>query len=60
MTLTSSNTSLATVPSSVTVSAGATSATFTVKTKSVNSTSSVTISGSEGGASQSATLTLSH
>jgi hypothetical protein len=31
-----------------------------VTTKSVNTTSSVTISGSEGGASRSATLTLSH
>jgi len=60
VTLTSSNTSLATVPSSVTVSAGSTHAAFTVTTKSVNTTSSVTISGSEGGASQSATLTLSH
>jgi hypothetical protein len=58
--LSSGNTSLATVPSSVTISAGSTSATFTVKTKSVNATSSVTIAASAGGASQSASLTLTH
>lgn len=58
ITLSSGNTSLATVPASVTIPAGATSATFTVSTKSVNSDATVTISGSYGGGSQSATLTV--
>jgi len=58
VTLTSGNTSVATVPSSVTVAAGNTSATFTVNTTSVSSNTNVTISGTYGGASQSATLTV--
>ena len=58
ITLTSGNTSLATVPASVTISAGATSATFTVNTSSVNATATVTISASYAGGSQSATLTV--
>lgn len=43
VTLSSSNTSAATVPASVTVAAGATSATFTVTTLAVTSTQSVTV-----------------
>lgn len=58
VTLSSSDTSTATVPSSVTVSAGATSATFTVRTQRPRSTTSVTISGSYGGQNKSATLTV--
>jgi hypothetical protein len=42
----------------VTVAAGNTSATFTVNTTSVSSNTNVTISGTYGGASQSATLTV--
>ena len=57
MTLTSSNTSVATVPASVTVAAGATSATFTVTTLAVSATTSVTISGTYNG-TQSATLAV--
>jgi hypothetical protein len=48
----------ATVPSSVTVSAGATSSTFQVNTRAVTASTSVTIVASYGGASQSATLTV--
>jgi uncharacterized repeat protein (TIGR03803 family) len=58
VTLTSSNTSVATVPSSVTVSAGQTSASFTVKTQSVSSNINVTISGTYAGATKSTTLTV--
>ena len=58
VTLSSSNTSVATVPSSVTVSAGKTSATFSVSTKTVSSNTSVAISGTYGGATKSATLTV--
>ncbi len=60
VTLTSSNSSLASVPTSVTVPAGATSASFSIRTHSVSNTSSVTIGGSGGGASQSRVLTLTH
>ena len=56
--LSSSNTSAATVPASVTVPAGATSATFTVSTGSVSSDTSSTISGSYGGTTRSANLTV--
>ena len=59
ITLSSGNTSLATVPASVTIPAGATSATFTVNTLSVNSTATVTIGGSAPDGSQAAaTLTV--
>jgi hypothetical protein len=47
--LSSANTSLATVPASVTVSAGQTSATFTANTSPVTQTTSVTISASFAG-----------
>jgi uncharacterized repeat protein (TIGR03803 family) len=56
--LTSRNTSVATVPSSVTVAAGSTSATFTVSTQKVSQNTNVTISGTYAGATQSATLTV--
>jgi hypothetical protein len=56
--LTRSNTSVASAPASVTVPAGATSATFTVTTTSVTTSTSVTISGSYGGVTRSATLTV--
>ena len=54
ITLSSSNTGLATVPASVTIPAGATSATFTVNTSSVSSTATVTIGGSAPDGSQAA------
>ncbi len=56
--LTSSNTAVARVPSSVTVSAGASSATFSVTTYSVNISTTVTIYASYGGQTQQATLTV--
>ncbi len=58
VTLSSSNTAVATVPASVTVAAGATSATFTVTTRTVTSSTSITISASYGGATQTASLTV--
>jgi hypothetical protein len=58
VTLTSSNTSAATVPASVTIPAGAFSATFTVSTASVTASTSLTISGAFGGTARSATLTV--
>ncbi len=56
--LSSSNTNVATVPNTVTVPAGATSATFTVSTRAVTSTTSVTITASANGVSRTATLTV--
>ncbi len=56
--LTSSNTAAATVPASVTVTAGQTSATFTVTGKSVSSTTAVTITASYSGVSQTASLSV--
>jgi hypothetical protein len=58
VTLSSSNASAATVPASVTVPAGAFSATFTVSTASVTASTSLTISGAFGGTARSATLTV--
>ncbi len=55
--LSSSNTTVATVPPSVTVLAGATSATFTVTTSAVAAPTSVTISATYG-STQTATLTV--
>jgi hypothetical protein len=60
VTLSSSNTSVATVPSSVTVAAGSTSATFTVNTQRVYSSANVTITATLGGTSKSAVLTVTH
>jgi subtilisin family serine protease len=56
--LSSSNTNVATVPSTVTVPAGATSANFTVSTQAVSSATSVTVTASAGGVSRTATLTV--
>ncbi len=56
--LSSSNSSVAQVPSSVTVTAGTTSQTFTVTTSSVTTTTSVTITASYSGSSPTATLTV--
>jgi hypothetical protein len=56
--LSSSNTTVATIPASVTVSAGTTSANFTVTTSSVTTSTAVSISGSYGGTTRSATLTV--
>lgn len=56
--LSSSNTAVATVPSSVLIAAGATSATFTVTTFAVTATSSVTISASYAGVTKTAVLTV--
>jgi photosystem II stability/assembly factor-like uncharacterized protein len=58
--LASSNTAVATVPTSVTVAAGATSATFTVSTNSLTgcASSGVTISATYGGVTRSAGLTV--
>ena len=58
VTLTSSNTSVASVPSSVTVSSGQTNANFTVRTQRVWSNTSVVISGTYAGTTQNATLTV--
>jgi hypothetical protein len=55
--LSSSNTSAATVPSSITIAAGSTSRTFTVTTSTVTASTPVTISGSSG-AARTATLTV--
>jgi hypothetical protein len=56
--LSSSNTGAATVPSSVTVPAGATSATFAVNTSTVTTSTLVTISASYGGVTQTASVTV--
>jgi len=58
ITLSSSNTAAASVPSSVAIPAGATSATFTVSTSSVALSTAVTISASYGGVSKAASLTV--
>ena len=59
VTLSSSNTTLVTVPASVTVPAGATSATFTANTRTVTSFSFADISASYAGATVSSRLFLS-
>ena len=56
--LSSNNTSAATVPVSVTVAAGATGGIFTVGTVSVTASTSATVTGAFGGATRSATLTV--
>jgi FG-GAP-like repeat len=56
--LASANTGVATVPASVTVAAGASSATFSVATTSVAVSTPVTITGAQGGATRSSTLTV--
>jgi len=59
VTLTSSNTARATVPASVMVAAGATSAAFTVTTATAAASTSATIGGASGGVSRNAVLTIS-
>jgi hypothetical protein len=49
---------VATVPSSVTIPAGATTANFSVSTSTVRNTSKVTISGTSAGVTKSAVLTV--
>jgi len=58
VTLSSSNTAVATVPASATVAAGATSAGFTIATSSVTASVSVTVTASSGGVTRSAALTV--
>jgi hypothetical protein len=58
VTLSSSNTTVARVPSSVTVAAGAISATFTVSTSAVAASATVAISATFSGATTSASLTV--
>jgi subtilase family protein len=56
--LSSSNTSVATVPASVTIAAGSTAAAFQVATKTTGSSTAVTISASSSGVTQTAALTV--
>jgi hypothetical protein len=56
--LSSSNTAVVQVPSSVTVQAGQTTATFTVTTNAVTASTAVTISATFGGVTQTASLTV--
>jgi hypothetical protein len=58
VTLSSANTSLVTVPASVTVSAGQTSVTFTANTAPVTQTTAVAVSASSGGVTVSTNLFL--
>jgi hypothetical protein len=56
--LSGDNTAAATVPASVTVAYGATSATFTVSTSTVTASTPVTITASYGGGTKTASLTV--
>lgn len=56
--LSSSNTSVATVPANVSISSGLISQTFSVSTSQVSAATSVTITASFGGSSKTATLTV--
>src|SRR3989442_6288037 len=56
--LSSANTSVATVPASVTVAAGTTSATFTITTTTVTASTALSISGTFGGVTRTAVLTV--
>jgi hypothetical protein len=56
--LSSNNTAAATVPPSVTVPAGSTSATFTVSTNTVTNSTSSTIIATAGGVTRSSTITV--
>jgi hypothetical protein len=58
VTLTSNKTAVATAPASVTVAAGASSATFSVTTKAVTANTAVTIKATAGGISKTAALTV--
>jgi O-glycosyl hydrolase len=59
VTLASSNTAAATVPTSVSIASGTTSATFTVSTSSVSASTSSTISATYAGATMTAPLAVS-
>jgi hypothetical protein len=56
--LTTANRAIATVPGSITVAPGTTTATFTVETRRVTGDSSFPIGGNAGGAIRTATLTV--
>ncbi|HSE17013.1 MAG TPA: hypothetical protein VLB46_08165 [Pyrinomonadaceae bacterium] len=58
VTLSSANTSVVSVPASVTVAAGASSATFGVNTSAVAANTGVTITATYGGVSRTTTLTV--
>jgi hypothetical protein len=58
VTLASSNTAVATVPASVLVAGGASSATFSVSTSAVTSPTTATITATGGGASATASMTV--
>ncbi len=58
VTLKSSNTSVATLPSSVTIASGSSSRTFTITTKAATSSTNVTITATCSGVTQTATLTV--
>jgi len=58
LSLSSSNTAVATIPSSVTVPAGATAVAFPVTTSSATTSTTVTISASNSGLTHSASLTV--
>jgi hypothetical protein len=60
VTLSSSNSSVASVPGSVSVPAGATSAMFPITTSAVTASTSVTVSGSYGGVTRSTNLSVRH
>ena len=56
--LSSSNTAVATLPASVAVAQGATSATFAILTSAVSTSTAVTMTASAGGVTRTATLTV--
>jgi Domain of unknown function (DUF2341)/Bacterial Ig-like domain (group 2) len=58
ITLSSSNSAVASVPASITIPAGNTTGTFAVSTTTVNAGTSVTLTGAYGGHSQSAILNV--
>ncbi|HVI71269.1 MAG TPA: hypothetical protein VM656_07270, partial [Pyrinomonadaceae bacterium] len=58
VTLSSANTAVASVPASVTLAAGASSATFSVNTSAVTANTSVTITATYSGVSRTTTLTV--
>jgi hypothetical protein len=58
--LASSNTAVATVPASFTIGKGLTGGTFSITTKAVATTQSVTISATYGGVTKSIVLTVTH
>jgi hypothetical protein len=59
VTLSSSNTSVASLPATVTVAGGASAASFSISTSAVSTSTAVTISAGYGGATVTSTLTVS-